>query len=138
MTNSIAINGYKANYTFDDDVGMYRGEFVGLNGCVDFYAEDIDSLKVEGDISLRVFLDVCKEQGIAPVVSSPKKRKATPAHLIFQHGKSSSFKGTRIVEGARIAKANSFLEMLHQAVKMGKSMDTNHVKTKAYKKPVTR
>ncbi|MFQ2132439.1 hypothetical protein ACK34S_07995 [Aeromonas hydrophila] len=138
MTNSIAIKGYKANYTFDDDVGMYRGEFVGLNGCVDFYAKDIDSLKIEGDISLRVFLDVCKEQGIEPVVSRPKMRNNIPARLIIQRGKSSSFDGARIAEGARIAKENNFLEIVHQAVKMGKSMDTNHAKTKAYKKPVTR
>lgn len=45
---------------------MFRGEFIGLNGGADFYAKDIDSLKGEAEISLKVFFDVCQEKGIQP------------------------------------------------------------------------
>jgi predicted HicB family RNase H-like nuclease len=45
---------------------MFRGEFVGLNGGADFYAKDIDGLRKEGEISLKVFLDMCREDGVEP------------------------------------------------------------------------
>ena len=45
---------------------MFRGEFVGLNGGADFYAADVAGLKREGEISLRVFLQACKQRGIEP------------------------------------------------------------------------
>jgi len=62
----MTINGYQAVITFDPDLQMFRGEFVGLNGGADFYAEDVEGLKHEGEISLRVFLDACKRRGIEP------------------------------------------------------------------------
>jgi predicted HicB family RNase H-like nuclease len=37
-----------------------------LNGGADFYAKDIDSLRREGEISLRVFVEMCREEGIEP------------------------------------------------------------------------
>ncbi len=64
--NTMTINGYQAVITFDPDLQMFRGEFVGLNGGADFYAEDVEGLKHEGEISLRVFLDACKRRGIEP------------------------------------------------------------------------
>jgi predicted HicB family RNase H-like nuclease len=45
---------------------MFRGEFVGLNGGADFYAKDVDGLKHEGEVSLRVFLEACEQRGIDP------------------------------------------------------------------------
>ena len=45
---------------------MFRGEFVGLNGGADFYAKDIEGLKKESAISLKVFLKACQERGIEP------------------------------------------------------------------------
>jgi len=45
---------------------MFRGEFTGLNGGADFYARDIEGLRQEGEISLRVFLDMCREDGVEP------------------------------------------------------------------------
>ncbi len=66
MKNLMKINGYSAVVQYDPDIEMLRGEFVGLNGGADFYAKDIDSLKKEGEISLRVFLEACKEDGVAP------------------------------------------------------------------------
>jgi len=66
MMNVMEINSYRAVIKFDPEIEMFRGEFVGLNGSADFYARDIENLKKEGAISLRVFLEACKERGIEP------------------------------------------------------------------------
>jgi predicted HicB family RNase H-like nuclease len=64
--NTMTINGYRAVIAFDPDIQMFRGEFVGLNGGADFYAKDVDGLRREGEISLRVFLEACAEDGVDP------------------------------------------------------------------------
>lgn len=66
MMNIMDINGYKANIAYDPEIEMFRGEFVGLNGGADFYAKDIETLKKEGEISLKVFLEMCAEKGTKP------------------------------------------------------------------------
>lgn len=66
MKNIIEINGYKAIVTYDPDIEMFRGEFIGLNGGADFYAKDVKGLKNEGAISLKVFLEMCDEDGVEP------------------------------------------------------------------------
>jgi predicted HicB family RNase H-like nuclease len=60
------INGYRAIIQYDPEIDMFRGEFIGLNGGADFYAKDIDNLRKEGEISLQVFLDMCREDGVEP------------------------------------------------------------------------
>jgi predicted HicB family RNase H-like nuclease len=45
---------------------MFRGEFVGLNGGADFYADDTGGLKLEAMKSLQIFLDSCRKRGIKP------------------------------------------------------------------------
>jgi predicted HicB family RNase H-like nuclease len=40
-----------------------------LNGGADFYAQDAEGLRREGAISLRVFLDACKEDNVDPFKS---------------------------------------------------------------------
>lgn len=62
----MTINGHRAVISFDPDIQMFRGEFVGLNGGADFYAKDVDGLRREGEISLRVFLEACAEEGVDP------------------------------------------------------------------------
>lgn len=66
MTNMMMISGYKAAISFDAENGLFRGEFLGLNGGADFYADSVENLKKEGQLSLQVFLDICKEKGISP------------------------------------------------------------------------
>lgn len=66
MKNTMVIDGYKAVIEYDPEIEMFRGEFVGLNGGADFYAADIEGLKREGAASLRVFLDMCAEDGVEP------------------------------------------------------------------------
>ena len=64
--NTMTINGYQAVISYDPDIQRFRGEFVGLNGGADFYARDVDGLRHEGEISLRVFLEACAEDGVDP------------------------------------------------------------------------
>ena len=66
MRNTITIGGYRAIIQFDPDIEMFRGEFVGLNGDADFYAKDIPGLKKEAAASLKVFLEMCQEDGVEP------------------------------------------------------------------------
>ena len=66
--------GWKAVVAYDPDLGMFRGEFVDLNGGADFYASDVEGLKREGAESLRIFLDECRIHGVNP-------RKASSGHF---------------------------------------------------------
>lgn len=64
--NTMDINGYQAVISFDPEINMFRGEFVGLNGGADFYATSVDDLRKEGEISLKTFLVMCAEEGVEP------------------------------------------------------------------------
>ena len=64
--NAMEINGYKAVIQYDPDIEMFRGEFVDLNGDTDFYAKDIEGLRHGGEISLKIFLVMCREDGEEP------------------------------------------------------------------------
>ena len=66
MRHTMEVGGYQAAIQFDPDIEMFRGEFVGLNGGADFYARDIAGLRREGVASLKVFLDMCREDGVEP------------------------------------------------------------------------
>ena len=39
MKNVMQFGEYEAAISFDPDISMFRGEFVGLNGGADFYAD---------------------------------------------------------------------------------------------------
>lgn len=64
--NILEIDGHKAVIGFDPEIGMFRGEFVGLSGGADFYADSVEGLRREGAVSLRVFLETCRARGIEP------------------------------------------------------------------------
>ena len=64
--NMMEIDGYKAKIEYDDDLDQFRGEILGLNGSADFYGKSPTSLRKEFKRSLKVFLDVCDEEGINP------------------------------------------------------------------------
>lgn len=66
MKNILDINGHKAVICFDSEIAMFRGEFIGLNGGADFYADNVAALLEEGRKSLEIFLQLCEEKGIAP------------------------------------------------------------------------
>ena len=66
MMNIIDVDGHKAAISFDPDIGMLRGEFLGLSGGADFYAKDVDQLLTEARKSFQTYLDICSESGVAP------------------------------------------------------------------------
>jgi predicted HicB family RNase H-like nuclease len=74
MMNIMKIDGYKAIIKYDPTIDKFRGEFITLNGGMgrnmhggaDFYASNIKELKKEGKISLKIFLNICNEEGINP------------------------------------------------------------------------
>lgn len=66
MKNMLDIDGYHAVVSFDPEISLFRGEFLGLTGGADFYAPDVDGLLAEGRKSLKAFLELCEEHGVAP------------------------------------------------------------------------
>lgn len=66
--DSMTVDGHKATIRFDSALGLFRGEFTGLAGGADFYAEDVAGLQREGAASLCVYLAACAERGLEPLV----------------------------------------------------------------------
>ena len=64
--DAMKIDGHWATVSLDADSGRFRGEFIGLSGGADFYAETILALGAEGRASLRVYLNLCREKGVEP------------------------------------------------------------------------
>ena len=52
--------------TIESDIDMFRGEFIGPKGGADFCARDVAGLRKEGAASLKVFLQMCEEDGVEP------------------------------------------------------------------------
>lgn len=66
MKNLMDISGFEATIVFEPETKLFRGQFSDLNGGADFYAADVKTLRREGTISLKVFLDMCREDGVEP------------------------------------------------------------------------
>jgi predicted HicB family RNase H-like nuclease len=64
--NLMTVNGYHAKIEYAEELDLFRGEILGLNGGADFYGKSPKELRAEFKKSLQVFLDVCKEKGIEP------------------------------------------------------------------------
>lgn len=64
--NLMTVDGYHAKIEYDEELDLFRGEILGLNGGADFYGKSPKELRTEFKKSLKVFLDVCKEKGIEP------------------------------------------------------------------------
>lgn len=111
MNNIMTFDGgYKAVISYDPEIEMFRGEFVGLNGGADFYAADLAGLKREGRISLETFLEVCAEKGIAPKKQGGKFALRLDSDLYQEVSLAASAKGQSI---------NQFIvDSLRQAVQL--------------------
>jgi len=64
--NTMTVDGFHANIEYDEELDLFRGEILGLNGGADFYGKNPKELRSEFKKSLQVFLDVCQEKGIEP------------------------------------------------------------------------
>ena len=76
--NVMNVGGYKAVVKYDPEIEMFRGEFVGLNGGADFYADDTGGLKL-GNHS-KSFLILAEN-----VVSSPQNSFRVDLTFVFLH-----------------------------------------------------
>jgi len=65
--NTMQVEGFNAKIEYDEELDLFRGEILGLNGGADFYGKNPKELRAEFKKSLQVFLDVCKEKGIEPI-----------------------------------------------------------------------
>ncbi|MBZ0059485.1 MULTISPECIES: type II toxin-antitoxin system HicB family antitoxin [unclassified Leclercia] len=72
-SNRLVINGHPATVEHDQELNMYRGEFLGLSGEADFYAASLKKLVDEGETSLRVFLEGCTRDGLAAYQEIPDR-----------------------------------------------------------------
>ncbi len=64
--NMMTVDGYTAKIEYDEELDLFRGEILGLNGGADFYGKSPKELRAEFKKSLHVFLEVCAEKGIEP------------------------------------------------------------------------
>lgn len=64
--NLMTVDGYHAKIEYDEDLDLFRGEILGLNGGADFYGKNPKELRAEFKKSLLIFLEVCREKGIEP------------------------------------------------------------------------
>lgn len=64
--NIMTVDGFHAKIEYDEDLDLFRGDILGLNGGADFYGKNPKELRAEFKKSLQVFLAVCKEKGIEP------------------------------------------------------------------------
>lgn len=64
--NLMTLDGYQAKIEYDEELDLFRGEILGLNGGADLYGKDPQALRIEFKKSLQVFLEVCAEKGMAP------------------------------------------------------------------------
>jgi predicted HicB family RNase H-like nuclease len=78
----MSLDGFDAKIEFDAEGDIFRGEILGLTGGADFYGKNPKELRIEFRKSLRVFLEVCEENGIEPRRSySGKFNLRIPAEL---------------------------------------------------------
>lgn len=111
MINVMEFGKYKALIMFDPEIQMMRGEFINLNGGADFYAADVDSLKHEGEISLKVFLEECARRGIEPtkaysgqfVLRTSKESHEAAAIKAASEGVSLNQWASKVIEQAAFA-----------------------------------
>lgn len=64
--NVMTVGEYHAKIEFDEELDLFRGEILGLNGGADFYGKNPKELRAEFKKSLDIFLEVCEEKGIEP------------------------------------------------------------------------
>jgi predicted HicB family RNase H-like nuclease len=64
--NTMTVDNYHARIDYDEELDLFRGEILGLNGGADFYGKTPEELRSEFKKSLQVFLEVCAEKGIEP------------------------------------------------------------------------
>ena len=71
------IAGQPVVISFVPEINAFRGKFLGLSGHCDFVADSVEGLIKEGELSLREYLEDCREAGIAPYARKEKTKTLT-------------------------------------------------------------
>ena len=53
--NTMTVDGFHAKIEYDEELDLFRGEILGLNGGADFYGKSPKELRTEFKKSLQVF-----------------------------------------------------------------------------------
>ncbi|AST77799.1 TPA: type II toxin-antitoxin system HicB family antitoxin [Citrobacter freundii] len=77
MPNAMEIAGQPAVINYVPELNAFRGKFLGLSGYCDFVSDSIQGLQKEGELSLREYLDDCREAGIEPYAQQEKLKTFT-------------------------------------------------------------
>lgn len=72
----IQYKGYSGEFTFDDEVGLYHGEVVGISDVITFQGRTIDETKAAFADSVDEYLKFCFERGRQPKVPPASKAPA--------------------------------------------------------------
>jgi len=60
----MTVDGFHAKIEYDQELDLFRGEILGLNGGADFYGKNPKEPRAEFKRSLHVFLEARKEKGL--------------------------------------------------------------------------
>lgn len=107
MNNIMIIDGQRAVISYDPEINLFRGEFIGLNGSADFYASDVANLQAEASTSLKVFYEACEEAGIEPFKSySGKFNVRIPPKLHAESAQAAAAAGVSLNDWLKTAIAH--------------------------------
>ena len=62
----IQCKGYMGEFVFDQEAGLYHGEFVGTSDVITFQANTVDDIRVAFEDSIDEYLKFCDERGRLP------------------------------------------------------------------------
>ncbi|EPF17898.1 MULTISPECIES: type II toxin-antitoxin system HicB family antitoxin [Cedecea] len=77
LPNIMIINGQPALIAWIPEINLFRGKFLGLTGYCDFVADSAPGLQREGEKSLQLYIEDCRESGIEPFEKEEKVKTFT-------------------------------------------------------------
>jgi predicted HicB family RNase H-like nuclease len=66
MKNVMRYRGYLARIDFDESVGVFTGNVLGLSEPISFHGASVDELQGDFTFAIDHYLSVCRAAGIAP------------------------------------------------------------------------
>ncbi|KMV35746.1 type II toxin-antitoxin system HicB family antitoxin [Franconibacter pulveris 1160] len=75
--NTLLIQGQPALITYEPELRLFRGRFLGLTGYCDFMADSLKGLQEQGEISLAEYLADCEARSVAPFEREDKLKTFT-------------------------------------------------------------
>lgn len=66
---TMKIDAYVAEYEYDAEERSFHGHIANIPEVVSFWGESAEEIEREARTSLKVYLEVCKENGVEPSIS---------------------------------------------------------------------